>query len=104
MSFFDDPDDPYSTRTVMGWVRSWKLGKALEAGYNDIEGIKAAIEEMHAAEKAEAEAFWAQMAADGVPVATPEADPGASAEPDVGAGPGAGPEPGAGPGLEADTP
>ena len=96
MSFFDDPDDPYSTRTVMGWVRSWKLGKALEAGYNDTEGIKAAIEEMHAAEKAQAEAFWAQMAADGVPVATPEADPGASA------GSGAGPE--AGPGPEAETP
>ena len=66
MSFFDDPDDPYSTRTVMGWVRSWKLGKALEAGYKDTEGIKAAIEEMHAAEKAQAEAFWAQMAAPGL--------------------------------------
>jgi hypothetical protein len=102
MSFFDDPDDPYSTRTVMGWVRSWKLGKALEAGYNDTEGIKAAVEEMHAAEKVQAEAFWAQMAADGVPVA--QAEPEASAEPDVGAGPDAGAAPGAGPGLEADTP
>ena len=102
MSFFDDPDDSYSTRTVMGWVQSWKLGKALEAGHNDIEGIKAAIEEMHAAEKAQAEAFWAQMAADGVPVA--QAEPEASAEPDVGAGPDAGAEPGAGPGLETETP
>jgi hypothetical protein len=92
MSFFDDPDDPYSTRTVMGRVRSWKLGKALETGYKDTEGIKAAVEEMHAAGKAQAEAFWAQMAAGGVPVATPEAGPEASAGPE------------AGPGPEAETP
>ena len=98
MSFFDDPDDPYSEHTVMGWVRSWKLGTALEAGYNDTEGIKAANQEMHAAEKAQAEAFWAQLAADGVSVASPEADPGAST------GPGAGAWPEAGPGPEAETP
>jgi len=97
MPFLDDPDDPYSEHTVMGWIRSWKLGKALEAGYGDTEGIKTETGQMHAAEKAGAEAFWAQMTADGVPVAQagPEAGPGpgADAGPDSEAGDEPGPEP-----------
>ena len=79
MPFIDDPDDPYSMHTVMGWIRSRQLGKTIEAELGDTEGIAAAIEAMHAAEDAQAEAFWAQMAADGVPVAPPE--PEAEAEP-----------------------
>ena len=58
MPFFDDHNDPYSTHTVMGWIRSWGLGKALEAGYND----QAAIDRDYA---------QAAMRADGVPAADP---------------------------------
>ena len=83
MPFFDDPGDPYSEHTVMGWIRSWKLGKALEAGYGHTEGIKAEIGQMHAAEKAGAEAFWAQMKADGVPVAQAGSEAGDEPGPEL---------------------
>ena len=82
MPFLDDPEDPYSTCTVMGWIRSWKLGQALEAGYSDQEAIQADYEKALAAEKAEAEAFWAQMAADGVPVASLKPEAGADTAPE----------------------
>ena len=93
MPFFDDPDDPYSTSTVMGWIRSWKLGKTMEAELADTEGIEAAIEAMHAAEDAQAAEFWAQMAADGVPVALPEPASGTAPEPEPEAEAGTAPEP-----------
>jgi hypothetical protein len=75
MPFFDDPEDPYSTHTVMGWIRSWKLGKALEAGYNDQAAIDRDYAQMVAASDARDAQFWADMRADGVPVADPEPDP-----------------------------
>ena len=54
-----------------------KLAKQIDAELNDQAAIDAAIEEFHEAEKAEAAEFWAQMAADGVPVSgyTPEPEP-----------------------------
>jgi hypothetical protein len=79
MSSRNDPEDPSTAR---GWIQSWKLGKAMEAGYNDQAVIQADHEESLAAETAGAEAFWAQMAADGVPVASPEPEAGADAEPE----------------------
>lgn len=81
MRFSDDPDDPYSAGTVMGWIRSWNLGKAIQADLADQEGIEASIAEMRAAEEAGATAFWAQMRADGVPVAQPDAEPEAGNDP-----------------------
>jgi len=75
MPWLDNPDDPYSTRTVMGWIRSWQLGKALEAGYNDQAAIDRDYARMVAASDARDARFWADMRADGVPVADPEPDP-----------------------------
>jgi len=68
----DDPDDP---TTIRGWIRSWKLGKALDAGYNDQAAIDRDYARMVAASDARDAQFWADMRADGVPVADPEPGP-----------------------------
>jgi hypothetical protein len=75
MSWLDDPDNPYSTHTVMGWIRSWSLGKELEAGYNDQATIDREFAQLAAASAASDAQFWAAMRADGVPVADPQPDP-----------------------------
>jgi hypothetical protein len=75
MPFFDDPDDPYSDDTVMGWIRSWKLAKAIQADLADTDAIDRDYAQMVADSDARDARFWAQMKADGVPVADPEPDP-----------------------------
>ena len=75
MPFLDDPEDPYSTRTIMGRIRSWKLGQALEAGDTDQEAIDRDYARMVAASDARDAQFWADMRAAGVPVADPDPDP-----------------------------
>ena len=102
MPFFDDHNDPYSTHTVMGWIRSWRLGKTIEAELGDTEGIEAAIEAMHAAEKAQAGTFWAQMEADGVAVSSPEPEVTAAPEPEPELDAADSPEPAAEPDLESE--
>jgi hypothetical protein len=98
MSSRNDPEDP---STVRGWIRSWQLGKAMEAGYSDQEAINRDHEKALGAEKAEAEAFWAQMRAGGAPVAAPEPEPGPEPGADAGPDPEAGDEPGPEPEPEA---
>jgi hypothetical protein len=73
MPFFDDSEDPYSTHTVMGWIRSWKLGQALEAGYNDHAGIQADYEASIAAEQAQV--YPPQSAAEPAAEVGPEVEP-----------------------------
>ena len=57
MPFFDDHNDPYSTHTVMGWIRSWGLGRTIEAelGDTDSESTAAIESDARAREKAQAE-------------------------------------------------
>ena len=62
-------EDPYNPTTIGGWIRAFGLARTIEAELGDQAAIEAEIEQEHAAEKQEAEAFWAQMEADGVPVA-----------------------------------
>jgi hypothetical protein len=82
MPFFDDPDDPYSDGTVMGWIRSWKLGKAIQADLANQDAIDRDYAQMVADSDARDALFWAQMKADGVPVAAPEPQPGAGPDPE----------------------
>jgi hypothetical protein len=75
MPFIDDPGDPYSTHILMGWIRSWMLAKQIDADLSDQAAIDRDYARMVAASDARDAQFWADMRADGVPVADPEPDP-----------------------------
>lgn len=68
----DDPDHP---TTIGGWIRSFLLGRLLEAGYTDQAAIDRDYARMVAASDARDAQFWADMRAAGVPVAGPEPGP-----------------------------
>lgn len=68
-------DDPYNPTTIGGWIRSFVLGRALQAGYTDHAAVDRDYERLIAAEDARDAQFWADMRADGVPVADPEPNP-----------------------------
>jgi len=82
MGFWDDKNDPYSTQTVMGWVRAWQLGQQMQTELADLEEIKADLEEIKAADAELEVKFWQEMAADGVPVSTPETSPEPASTPE----------------------
>jgi len=71
-------DDPYNPTTIRGWIRSFMLGRLLEAGYTDQAAIDRDYARMVAASDARDAQFWADMRAVGVPVADPE--PGSFAD------------------------
>ncbi len=71
-------EDPYNPTTIRGWIRSWALGKAIKAELADQASIDRDYAQMVAASDARDAQFWAQMKADGVPVADPE--PGSFAD------------------------
>jgi hypothetical protein len=68
-------EDPYNPTTIRGWIRSWALGKAIKAELAGQASIDRDYAQMVAASDARDAQFWAQMKADGVPVADPEPDP-----------------------------
>ena len=68
-------DDPYNPTTIGGWIRSFVLGRALPVGYADQAAVDRDYERLIAAEDARDARFWADMRADGVPVADPEPNP-----------------------------
>ena len=75
MSTFD-PDNP---KTIGDHIRKFladrRLAKQIEADLSDQATIEADYARMVAALDARDAQFWADMRADGVPVADPEADP-----------------------------
>lgn len=79
-------EDPYNPRTIGGWIRAFGVARAIEAELGDQAAIDADMEQLKQAEAEQAKEFWAQMEADGFPVATPavgaepEVEPEAEAE------------------------
>ncbi len=79
MSVYPDRDEPPPT-TVTGHIKAFlsgvSLARELRAGYTDQAAINREYERAVAAEAATAKAAWAEMRADGVPVAEPEPEAG----------------------------
>ncbi len=65
-------DDPYNPTTIGGWIRSFMLARQLEADYTDQAAIDRDYARMAAASDARDAQFWADMRADGIPVADSE--------------------------------
>jgi hypothetical protein len=63
-------------------VREWQLRKELERGYSDQARIGQDLQRLVAREDLAAERAWAEMRADGVPVADRYAEAPAATEPE----------------------
>ena len=80
------PEDPRTVGEHIGkFLADLRLAKQVEADFSDQEAINRDYERALAAEDAAAGEAWAQMRADGVPVAPPEPEAEAEAEPEPGA-------------------
>ena len=83
MSTESDPGSPKTIgEHIRAFVRGIVLARQLEAGYTDQAAIDRDYARMVAASDARDAQFWADMRADGVPVADPEPDqePGSFAD------------------------
>jgi hypothetical protein len=73
------PEHEPQPTTVTGRVKTLlndlALARELRAGYNDQAAIERDLERMVTAEKTAAQGAWAEMRADGVPVAEPNPEP-----------------------------
>ena len=67
---------------LRGAIREWQLRKELERGYNDQARIEQDYQRILASEDLAAEQAWAEMRADGVPVADRYAEAPAATEPE----------------------
>ena len=68
-----EPEDPQTVgEHIRKFLADLRLAKQVEADFSDQEAINRDYERALAAEDAAAGEAWAQMAADGVPVAAPE--------------------------------
>lgn len=82
-----DPESEPQPTTITGrgkaFLTDLALARELRAGYNDRAAIRRDLERIMDAEKTAAQAAWAEMRADGVPVADPDPgpEPEAQAEP-----------------------
>ena len=78
-----EPDDPQTVgEHIRRFLADLRLAKQVEVDFADQDAINRDYERSLAAEDAAAEA-WEQMAADGVPVASPEPEAEAEPEPEA---------------------
>lgn len=70
-----EPQPTTVTGRVRAFLNDLALARELRAGYNDQAAIERDLERIAAAEKTAAQDAWAEMRADGVPVAEPAPEP-----------------------------